>query len=284
MKLLIISGLSGSGKSTALRTLEDLDFYCIDNLPLSMLPNLAAQVYSSSGSAMANTAVGIDARTMLDGSDDIRSMLDNIRGHGIDCRVIYFESDDAHLLKRYSETRRRHPLTSDDVSLAEAIRRERELLAGISAMASQHVDTSHMTPHDLRDFVTEHLSDSAHGMSVLFESFGFKHGVPSAADFIFDARCLPNPHWEPELRPLTGRDKPVQDFLEQQNETNVLVDDILHFLNNWLDTFEQANRNYLTIAIGCTGGQHRSVYMVDRLANLFQQQRDNVLIRHRELS
>ena len=284
MKLLIISGLSGSGKSTALRTLEDLDFYCIDNLPLSMLPNLAAQVYSSSGSTMANTAVGIDARTMLDGSDDIRSMLDNIRSHGIDCRVIYFDSDDAHLLKRYSETRRRHPLTSDDVSLAEAIRRERELLSGISAMASQHVDTSQMSPYDLRDFVTEHLSDSVHGMSVLFESFGFKHGVPSEADFIFDARCLPNPHWETELRPLTGRDEAVQNFLEQQSETNALVKDIENFLNNWLTTFEQANRNYLTIAIGCTGGQHRSVYMVDRLSKLFQQQRDNVLTRHRELS
>mgnify|MGYP000167817400 CR=1 FL=1 len=284
MKLLIIRGLSGSGKSTALRTLEDLNFYCIDNLPLSMLPGLATQVHGSHGSIMANTAVGIDARTMLDGSDNIREMLDNIRAHGIDCRVIYFESDDAHLLKRYSETRRRHPLTSIDVSLAEAIIRERELLAGISSMASQHVDTSNMTPHDLRDFVTEHLTDSAHGMSVLFESFGFKHGVPTEADFVFDARCLPNPHWEPELRPLTGRDKPVQDYLVQQDETNALVDDIRDFIGNWLPKFEQANRNYLTIAIGCTGGQHRSVYMVDRLANLFQQQRDNVLIRHRELS
>lgn len=284
MKLLIISGLSGSGKSTALRTLEDLNFYCIDNLPLSMLPALAAQVHDSHGSIMANTAVGIDARTMLDGPDDIRIILDNIRAYGIDCRVIYFESDDAHLLKRYSETRRRHPLTSDNVSLAEAIRRERELLSGISSMASQHVDTNHMTPHDLRDFVTEHLTDSAHGLSVLFESFGFKHGVPSEADFIFDARCLPNPHWEPELRPLTGHDKSVQDFLAQQNETNALLDDIHKFISNWLPKFEQANRNYLTIAIGCTGGQHRSVYMVDRLASLLQQQRDNVLIRHRELS
>lgn len=284
MKLLIISGLSGSGKSTALRTLEDLNFYCIDNLPLSMLPSLAEQVHGSHGSIMANTAVGIDARTMLDGSDDIREILDNIRAYGIDCRVIYFESDDAHLLKRYSETRRRHPLTSDNVSLAEAIQRERELLAGISSMASQHIDTNHMTPHDLRDFVTEHLTDSAHGMSVLFESFGFKHGVPTEADFIFDARCLPNPHWEPELRPLSGHDKPVQDFLEQQDETNALLNDIRDFISNWLPKFEQANRNYLTIAIGCTGGQHRSVYIVDRLASIFQQQRDNVLIRHRELS
>lgn len=284
MKLLIISGLSGSGKSTALRTLEDLNFYCIDNLPLSMLPNLATQVHGSHGSIMTNTAVGIDARTMLDGPYDIDQILDNIRAQGIDCRIIYFESDNAHLLKRYSETRRRHPLTSEELSLAEAIQRERELLSGISAMASQHVDTSHMTPHDLRDFVTEHLADSAHGMSVLFESFGFKHGVPTEADFIFDARCLPNPHWQPELRPLSGRDKPVQDFLSQQEESNALINDISNFLGNWLPKFEQANRNYLTIAIGCTGGQHRSVYMVDRLAKLFQQQRDNVLIRHRELS
>lgn len=284
MKLLIISGLSGSGKSTALRTLEDLDFYCIDNLPLSMLPNLGAQIHSNRGDILSNTAVGIDARTMLDASDDIHGILDDMRALGIDCRIIYFESDDAHLLKRYSETRRRHPLTSDNVSLAEAIQHEREMLAGISAVASQHVDTSHMTPHDLRDFVTEHLTDSAHGMSVLFESFGFKHGVPGGADFIFDARCLPNPHWEPELRPLSGRDKPVQEFLVQQLETNLLVEDIHAFLGKWLPRFEQANRNYMTIAIGCTGGQHRSVYMVDRLASLFQEQRDNVLIRHRELS
>lgn len=284
MKLLIISGLSGSGKSTALRTLEDLDFYCIDNLPLSMLPNLAIQVHGSHGSIMTNTAVGIDARTMLDGPYDIEQILDNIRAQGIDCRIIFFESDNAHLLKRYSETRRRHPLTSEELSLAEAIQRERELLSGISAMASQHVDTSHMTPHDLRDFVTEHLADSAHGMSVLFESFGFKHGIPTEADFIFDARCLPNPHWQPELRPLNGRDKPVQDFLSQQEESNALINDISNFLSNWVPKFEQANRNYLTIAIGCTGGQHRSVYIVDRLAKLFQQQRDNVLIRHRELS
>lgn len=284
MKLLIISGLSGSGKSTALRTLEDLNFYCIDNLPLSMLPNLATQVHGSHGSIMTNTAVGIDARTMLDGPYDIEQILDNIRAQGIDCRIIFFESDNAHLLKRYSETRRRHPLTSEELSLAEAIQRERELLSGISAMATQHVDTSHMTPHDLRDFVTEHLADSAHGMSVLFESFGFKHGIPTEADFIFDARCLPNPHWQTELRPLSGRDKPVQDFLSQQEESNALINDISNFLGNWIPKFEQANRNYLTIAIGCTGGQHRSVYIVDRLAKLFQQQRDNVLIRHRELS
>ncbi|WP_126453375.1 RNase adapter RapZ [Sulfuriflexus mobilis] len=284
MKLLIISGLSGSGKSTALRTLEDLDFYCIDNLPLSMLPNLATQMRTSTDTVLENTAVGIDARTMLNASDDIHDILENIRLHGIDCRIIYFKADDNHLLKRYSETRRRHPLSSDSCSLAEAIRQERKMLESIFAMASQHVDTSHMTPQDLRDFVTEHITDSAHGMSVLFESFGFKYGVPTEADFIFDVRCLPNPHWEPALRPLTGADKAVEDFLEQQSETRKLLDEIGHFLGNWLPKFEQANRNYMTIAIGCTGGQHRSVYMVRQLAELFQQQRENVLIRHRELT
>lgn len=283
MKLLIISGLSGSGKSTALRSLEDLDFYCIDNLPLSMLPGLAAQMHTCPDDTLENTAVGIDARTMLDASEDIQDILDKIRRHGIDCRVIFFKADAAHLLKRYSETRRRHPLSNGKLSLAEAIKHESKMLEGISAMASQHIDTSHMTPHDLRDFVTEHLADSAHGMSVLFESFGFKHGIPTEADFIFDARCLPNPHWEPALRPLTGQDKPVEDFLEQQSETRELVEDINRFLSNWLPRFEQANRNYITIAIGCTGGQHRSVYLVRQLVKLFQQQHDNVLIRHREL-
>jgi len=284
MKLLIISGLSGSGKSIALHVLEDLGYYCIDNLPIGMLPALAEQLRLHRDNRQHNFAVGIDARNLYGELKNFPTILQDLRQREITCEVFFLQADHQCLLKRFSETRRRHPLSNEATPLNEAIKREQELLDPISREADLLIDTSQTNVHQLRDLVRRRVnSNQQGGMSLLFESFGYKHGIPMNADFVFDIRCIPNPHWVPELRALTGQDQAVIDYLEQHEDVSRMFDDICQFLQNWIPRFEADNRSYMTIAIGCTGGQHRSVYMVERLNAHFRQQHAGTLSRHREL-
>ncbi|VAX09856.1 RNase adapter protein RapZ [hydrothermal vent metagenome] len=285
MKLIIISGLSGSGKSIALNVLEDLHYYCIDNLPAAMLPALADQLLSSGNMEREHIAVGIDARNTPADLADFSNILKDLQSRQLEIEIFFLEADTPTLIKRFSETRRRHPLSSDEVPLSEAIAQERSLLQPIAGEADLHMDTSRTNIHQLRELIHSRVNKDDHSqLSLLFESFGFKQGIPVDADFVFDVRCIPNPHWEPRLRSLTGRDPAVAEFLELHDDAVKMFDDIRHFLESWVPRFEADNRSYMTVAIGCTGGQHRSVYMVEKLAAWFKQQRPGILHRHRELS
>ncbi len=285
MKLVVISGASGSGKTTALHVLEDLDYYCIDNLPVGLLPAFAEKMRALPEDLGERVAVGIDARNPTQDLHHFPQILDQLRASGVDCQILYLDADDTILLKRFSETRRKHPLSDEQRPLADAIRDERLLLAPIADRAYLYTDTSHSNIHQLRDLIRSRIEAQQQStLSILFLSFGFKHGVPMDADYVFDARCLPNPHWEPKLRAQTGCDAAVAEFLQGQHLVEQFVTQVGGFLNSWIPCFEADNRNYLTIAIGCTGGQHRSVYLAERLGQEFQQQYNNVLIRHRELT
>lgn len=285
MKLIIISGLSGSGKSIALNVLEDLQYYCIDNLPAAMLPALADQLLSSHNMDHEHIAVGIDARNTAADLASFSDILRDLKSRDVDIEIFFLEADNATLIKRFSETRRRHPLSNDEVPLNEAIIQERNLLEAIAVEADLHMDTSRTNIHQLRELIQSRVNNGDHGqLSLLFESFGFKQGIPVDADFIFDVRCIPNPHWQPSLRKLTGRDPAVAEFLEQHDDAIKMFEDIRNFLENWIPRFEADNRSYMTIAIGCTGGQHRSVYMVEKLTAWFKELRPGILHRHRELS
>ena len=284
MKLVIVSGLSGSGKSIVLHALEDLDFYCIDNLPLSLLPAFAAQISASPRRNYEHAAVGIDARNLTDDFESFSDVLAEIRSHGLDCEILFLQADDATLIKRFSETRRKHPLTRSGTSLAEAIGRERKLLSALAVNADWCIDTSRTNVHQLRDLVRERMLQEARSLTLTFLSFGFKHGIPVDADFVFDVRCLPNPHWVPQLRVQTGLDAEVKAFLEQQALVGEMFADLSSFMERWLPRFQADNRSYMTVAIGCTGGQHRSVYLSNRLAEHFAQSELEVLVRHRELA
>ena len=282
MKLYIISGVSGSGKSTALHVLEDLDYYCIDNLPVVLLPDFADKCTASEFPQQA--AIGIDARNIIKDIQKFPESLEKLRNSGIDCELLFFNADDSILIKRFSETRRKHPLTQNNIPLAEAIKLERELLDPISICADLVIDTSHYNIYQLRDLVKSRVAEkSPMTLSILFQSFGFKHGVPSDADFVFDVRCLPNPYWESNLRKQTGLDTEVIEFLQKQDQVSNMFGDVKDFLNKWIPQYESSNRCYMTIAIGCTGGQHRSVYIVEQLAAYFSAKEKNVTIRHREL-
>lgn len=284
MKLVIVSGLSGSGKSVALHTLEDLDYFCIDNLPMGLLEAFVQQLLDNPQPGQDNVAVGIDARNQSPDLQQFPDTLKRLRGRGIRIEILYLQADDETLLKRFSETRRRHPLSRGNVTLADAIRRERSLLQPISANASLHIDTTHTNVHQLRDLVQERVGGKTDGtLSLLFKSFGFKHGMPEDADFVFDVRCLPNPHWDPRLRPQTGLDQDVVDYLEGQPLVDEMYTEICRFLDTWIPRFESENRSYLTVALGCTGGQHRSVYLATRLGAHFKDRYPSVLVRHREL-
>ncbi len=282
--LIIVSGLSGSGKSIALGTLEDCGYYCIDNLPVQLIQTFARDL-SGQNRPFEKTAISIDCRNLSGDQDLFSQALTTLRRHGISWRILFLTADTQTLLKRYSETRRRHPLSQlANLSLAEAIERERELLEPVIARADLVLDTSHTNIHQLRQQVRNRLGDPNDlRLSLCFTSFGFKHGLPLDADFVFDARCLPNPHWEPDLRPLTGRDPAVKRYLESQAETARFTHQIQQFLANWLPVFESQNRSYLTVAIGCTGGQHRSVYLAEKLGELFADSEYAVMVRHREL-
>ncbi len=285
MRLFLISGTSGSGKSIVLHALEDLGFYCIDNLPVNLLPAFAEEMVRVDHYPYHDAAIGIDARNLANDLALFADISDGLRERDLDCKILFLDADDGTLLKRFSETRRRHPLTRERIPLAEAIRRERTLLEPISSRADLRIDTSHTNVHQLRNLIQARVGpDDTEQMSLLFKSFGFKHGVPVDADFVFDVRCLPNPHWEPRLRALTGQDAEVIDFLEKQPYVDSMFDSIKTFLEIWLPRFEAENRSYMTIAIGCTGGQHRSVYFVERLAHHFTSGKTRALTQHRELS
>ncbi len=279
MKLIIITGLSGAGKSIALHSLEDMGAYCIDNLPVGLLSIFAKKHPKELGITQEWVVLGIDARTMQ------ATLLQKFEQTKIPSQVIYLEADDAVLIKRFSETRRKHPLTTPDVSLAKAIQHERELLEPIAKNSDIRINTSQMHVHQLRDIIRLHLGlGKTQGLSLLFQSFGFKHGIPNDANFVFDVRCLPNPHWNTELRHLTGYDKPVINFLQGDSKVQQMREHLISFLKTWIPQFEAENRSYLTIAIGCTGGQHRSVYLAEQLAQHFNQDNCAVLVQHRELS
>ena len=285
MKLVILSGLSGSGKSVALHTLEDLGFYCIDNLPFFLLKDLVLGLHKRLDDAFANTAVGIDARGDLTALPLLPELVRTAQGQGIDCRVLFLETQTDTLIRRFSETRRRHPLTRGDRPLREAIQLEQESLALIRGQADRVIDTTQTNVHELRDRVRGWLVGGASPKaSILLKSFGFKHGVPQDVDFVLDVRCLPNPHWQPELRMLTGLDPLVAQFLEASPAVLAMRDDLLAFFERWIPHFETDGRSYLTIAIGCTGGQHRSVYLTEVMSRHFESLGHEVMVRHRELS
>ena len=285
MKLIIVSGLSGSGKSVALNTLEDLGYYCVDNLPAGLLEPFVDQFLSRPDTSGVKTAIGIDARNFSTDLGHFQQILERCKQRGIGVDILFLQADNEILLKRFSETRRKHPLTNDGRSLAEAIQQERDILEPISACAQLHVNTSSTNIHQLRDLIKERVAQTQDGhLSILLKSFGFKHGAPQDADFIFDIRCLPNPHWENELRPLTGRDPAVEQFLTGDEGVETMYRHLLDFFLVWIPQFERENRRYLTIALGCTGGQHRSVYMAERLGKALQERYPSVLIKHRELT
>jgi len=283
MQLIIISGRSGSGKSSALHLFEDEGFYAIDNLPVSLLPQLVEQLRTDQF-VNRKVAVCIDARNA---TKDLSRFSDLLRAMPADVQteIIYLDADDHTLIKRFSETRRRHPLSDEHTALPEAIAQEKRLLEPIATSAGLTLDTRNMNVHELRSTLrTRVLGRNAAGLSLLFVSFGYKRGLPIDSDLVFDLRVLPNPHWDPLLRSQTGRDSAVSAFLDEKPEVNEMFNDIHQMLQKWLPKFLAGNRSYLTISLGCTGGQHRSVYMAERLAKAFTSEFKDVQVRHRELA
>ena len=279
MQLVLISGLSGSGKSIALHVLEDAGHYCVDNLPATLLPQLVRQLREE---GCERVAVAIDVRAGASIAA-LPQQLRDLQAMGIPARFIFLEARDETLIARFSETRRGHPLSDEHTTLAEAIVRERGMLENIAGLGNR-IDTSNLNPNALRAWVLDFARLAvSQGLTLLFESFGYKHGIPLDADLVFDVRCLPNPHYEPKLRPLTGRDPEVAGFLEAQGEVRKMAEDIRGFLAEWLPAFVRDNRSYLTVAVGCTGGQHRSVYLAEWLAGQFRD-RARVLVRHRAIT
>ena len=281
MRLIVISGLSGSGKSVALRMLEDLDYYCVDNIPPGLLPEFISHTVRSNDAQYSLTAIGIDARNSAADIQRVPLQIAELKRSGVDCEVIYLRAETESLLKRYSETRRRHPLSRGGLGLAEAIAEEQRLLEPMAASADLVIDTTRTSVHDLRELIRQRVGVHTDGhMSILFESFAFKHGIPSDADFVFDARSLPNPFWEPGLADFTGLDQPVTEYLGKHAQVQNMITDLCNFLDRWIPEFVLTNRSYLTIAIGCTGGQHRSVSLVEQLVRHFRKKYPQVLARH----
>lgn len=278
MKLFLISGLSGSGKSVALKALEDGGYYCVDNLPAQLLHVLMNNLKQS---GVIKVAVSIDVRS---GNSVVLvpQYIEKIKQQGVDIHLLFLDAQTDTLVKRFSETRRLHPLSDGVRTLPECVARERELLAEIGSIG-HHIDTSELGANALRDWIKQFISLDRARLTLLFESFGFKNGLPLDADLVYDVRCLPNPHYDPVLRPLTGRDKPVIKFLDDAPLAQKMYADIRDFVQNWLPSFVADNRSYLTVAIGCTGGQHRSVYLAEKIARHFKTEQQ-VLVRHRELA
>lgn len=284
MRILLVSGLSGAGKSVALDMLEDLGFYCVDNIPSALLPAFVDLTLQSQEKHYEHIAIGVDARNRPDDIDALPGLVATIRDQGTRCEILFLYADENILVKRYSETRRRHPLSIGDSSLRDSLAYERRLLAPLSEAADLVIDTSSTTVHELRELVRARVAgrDDA-SFSVLFESFGFKHGIPDNADFVFDVRCLPNPYWEAALRPGTGLDQPVAEYLAGHASVTQMIDDIGNFTERWLKPISESDRSYLTVAVGCTGGRHRSVYVVEQLARRFKDHLPRVLTRHSAL-
>ncbi len=284
MNFFIVSGLSGSGKSIALQALEDLGYYCIDNLPSILLPGFAREVLTGPQAKIENCAVGIDSRNR-GFLEVLPETLSEISDLGLEYKILFLEADEGVLIKRYSETRRKHPLTDSGTALIEGIRGELELLSPLHQAATRHIDTTHTTAQELRGLVRDFAGGGADSpLTLLFESFGYKHGTPRDADFVFDVRCIPNPFWQEGLRELSGKDPAVIEFLQGKEEAGRMIDHIIAFIEDWLPSFQKENRSYITVAIGCTGGQHRSVFVADRLGRHFDGGRLNVQVRHRELT
>jgi UPF0042 nucleotide-binding protein len=284
MRLIVISGLSGSGKSVALHVLEDLGFYCIDNIPAPLLRSVVEEVLRRGDRAYENVGVGLDARNRPEDIEKIPELVKQLRSDGIVCEIIFLQADDKVLLSRFSETRRKHPLTNERVSLPEAIAKERELLGPIINSAELVIDTTSTTVYALRQQIQQRIGYREPGaLSILLESFGYKRGLPPDADFVFDVRCLPNPYWEPQLRPLSGKDAPVRAFLDAEPRVQEMIADITTFLDHWIPRYSDFHRSYLTVAIGCTGGQHRSVYIAEAVAQALAKRYGQIRTRHNEL-
>jgi UPF0042 nucleotide-binding protein len=277
MRIIILTGLSGSGKSIALRALEDSGFYCIDNLPATLLPQISHHLEASH---QTKIAISIDSRSAA--LEVLPSAIEHLKNSGHSVDVLFLESNIETLVKRFSETRRKHPLSDGDTTLAESIAHERELLSGLAELGHR-IDTSNLSANTLRNYIREIIAQPDNSLVLLFTSFGFKNGIPLDADFVFDVRSLPNPHYDPALKPLTGKDEAVIHFLQNTPAAIEMLADIQHYISKWLPSFEQDNRSYLTVAIGCTGGQHRSVFFVEQLSKHFKKQSQKVIIRHREL-
>ena len=285
MKLVIVSGLSGSGKTVALHTLEDSGYFCVDNLPVGLLPDFIDKMTHSKPVLYDLIAVAIDARSGVEDMDRFEEIIDQIKSRNISVEVLFLTSNINKLLSRFSETRRKHPLSKQGLPLVEVIELERNLLSNIYAGADLKIDTSTFNVHELRHtIVTRLLPNTGKDLSILVQSFGFKHGLPADTDYIFDVRCLPNPHWEIELESLTGRDKPVIRYLESFAEVNSMAQSINEFLQTWIPYFKEENRSYMTISIGCTGGRHRSVYLVEKIASELQKSKYNASVHHRDLA
>ncbi|MBS1269568.1 MAG: RNase adapter protein RapZ [Gammaproteobacteria bacterium] len=282
MNFFLVSGLSGSGKSIALQALEDMGYYCIDNLPASLLSRFAGDALNQSENGSKDCAVSIDSRNR----QFLRSLPANLKELeqlGLHYKMLFLEADEEILVKRFSETRRKHPLTDHRTALIEGIQKEKELLEPLAMAATRRIDTSDTTRQELRglvrDFAGREIGES---LMLLFESFGYKHSVPRDADFVFDVRCLPNPYWQESLQPLTGLDDQVQEFLLKSERVDQMIKQIREFITYWLPAFQQENRSYITVAIGCTGGRHRSVFIADKLAEHFKNKPFHVQVRHRE--
>lgn len=279
MQLIIVSGRSGSGKTIALRVLEDLGFYCVDNLPISLLPTLIHAIMGK----FESIAVSVDVRNLPADEEELAETLDFLPEQ-LKADILFIDANDEVLMRRYGETRRLHPLSQGSMPLSEAIALEYKLLEPMALRATWRIDSSSFSVHELSEQVTERvLGRKMNKLILVFTSFGFKHGLPSTLDTVFDARILPNPHWEPELKPFTGLDEPVQRFLGQQPLVTKFIYQVENFIATWLPYFQRSNRSYLTIGIGCTGGQHRSVYIAEQLANHFRTVHDQVQVKHREL-
>ncbi len=284
MRIIVISGLSGAGKSIALHMLEDLGYYCIDNMPAALLKPFVSHTVRSAETSYQRTAIGLDARNTPQEVATVPGLLDELKRSGIHCEVVYLLASDEELLRRYAETRRKHPLSSDQRGLHDAIALERELLAPIAHAADRIIDTSRMGLHDLRHLVHRTVGHEVDGpLTITFESFGFKRGIPGDADFVFDARTLPNPYWEPTLRHLTGRDPAVIEFLKGHAAVQRLIDDIEAFITARIAEYQATSRGYLTVAVGCTGGRHRSVYVVEQLLTRFTSRFPQAIARHNSL-
>jgi len=284
MRLVILSGLSGAGKSVALHMLEDLGYYCIDNIPAALLTPFIAHTVRSSEQVYQRTAIGLDARNTAEEIASVPKLVDELKRSGIDCQVLFLVAGDEQLLRRFAETRRAHPLSRQGESLREAIAKERQLLAPVLDNADLVIDTSGLGVHDLRDLVFRRVDQHSPGqLSILCQSFGYKHGLPGDADFVFDARSLPNPYWDNALRPLNGLDAPVIRFLGEQPAVAAYIDDVYRFMAPRIPEFLASARRYLTVAVGCTGGQHRSVYVAERLAERFAREHGEVRVRHASL-
>ena len=279
--LVVLTGMSGGGKTVALRALEDLEFYCVDNLPSALLPQVVVAA-TRGDSHRRRIAVGVDVRNR---DEDFRHMPEVLSAlaASVQVHLIFLDCSDAVLMKRFSETRRRHPLAARGMSLADAIAEERRLLRPLMAIAERVIDSSELNVHQLRRLIATGYAQTTAGLTLMFQSFAFRRGLPLDSDFVFDARCLPNPHWEPTLRPLSGKDAPVREYLEQQPLVSEYFADTARWLDAWLPRFEADDRSYVTISIGCTGGRHRSVYLVEKLAAHYRASRESVLTFHREL-